>query len=89
MTFHQGPHGIEIELPYGSHLLRVPLQDPILLLVDSAGAIVRRVFAGEPVEIGPEERILSLCPRTTPADRLNAALAMGRTDPLFLGGPHA
>jgi hypothetical protein len=89
MTFHQGPHGLETELPYGPYLLHVPLQDPILLLVDSAGVIVRRVFAEEPVEIGPEQQILSLCPRTTPADRLNAALAMGRTDPLVLGGPHA
>jgi hypothetical protein len=89
MIFHQGPHGLETEMAYGPHLLRIPLQDPILLLVDSTGAIVRRIVAGEPVEIAPEQKILSLCPRATAADRLNAALATGRTDPLVLGGPHA
>jgi len=82
MTFHQGLHGLEIELAYGPHLLRVPVQDPIMLLVDATGRILQRVFPGDASEIAPEQQILTLCPRSTDAGRLNAALDAGHTGPL-------
>ena len=58
------------------------LQDPILLLVDATERILQRVFQGDTIEIAPEQKILTLCPRSTDAGRLNAALAVDRTDPL-------
>jgi hypothetical protein len=64
------------------------MQSPVLLLVDADGAIVRRVLAGEQVDIAPDQHILSLCPRTTAADRLNALLAAGRTEPLGADDRH-
>lgn len=54
MIFHQGPEGLETELPYGAHILQIPILAPILLFVDSVGVIVRHVFQGETVELAPQ-----------------------------------
>lgn len=80
MAFHQGPYSLKTELAYGSHLLRVSLQDPIMLLVEAMGRILQRVFQGDALKIAPEQQILTLCPRCTDAERLNALLAAERTD---------